>query len=241
MKTAGKKSADPNSSQTFELDIRSFEQAPVIYLLVESLDYSNTLSMDLQAKGIEVNIYFRAEQIISSFDRYRAGCILILLEESRIRSAKELLTGLKKTITEQYLSAPIIVYMNNPNLSSALNYFRYGVNDIIGKFMRDKSELYSIILHWLNISEQNRKRLFERFQTINNFQKLTAPIQDTAKMIYQGLSNLEIAEKSGRKLRTIESRRATVMKELGTKNLTELIRKLTTIFEKEANSQKLFN
>ena len=99
--------------------------APRVYVLVESLDYDNVLTMSLQSKGVAVDTYFRTEQVLASFDRSRAGCILLLLEESSIRSAKELITKLRSEIDQICLAAPIIVYMNYPNLPSALNYLRY--------------------------------------------------------------------------------------------------------------------
>ena len=206
------------------------ESAPRIYVLVESLDYDNALTMSLQSKGVIVDTYFRSEQVLESFDRSRAGCILLLLEESGVRSAKELITKLKSAVDKFCLAAPIIVYMNYPNLPGALSYLRYGANDIIGKFTRDKSELTSVVLNWLKKSEQVRERFNARFEAKELFKQLSPPVQETARLVYQGLSNNEIVAVSGKKLRTIENRRSIIMKTMKAKCLVELIRKLGLVF-----------
>ena len=207
------------------------ESAPRVYVLVESLDYDNALTMNLQSRGVIVDTYFRSEQVLSSFDRSRAGCILLLLEESGVRSAKELLTNLKSAIDKLSLAAPIIVYMNYPNLPAALNYLRYGASDIIGKFTHDKSELTSVVMNWLKKSERVRERFNARFEALEQFKRLSEPIQETARLLYQGLSNNEIVDVSGKKLRTIEKRRSIIMKTMQAESFAELIRKLTLVLE----------
>ena len=209
------------------------ESQPRVYVLVESLDYDNALTMDLQSKGITVDTYFRSEQVLASFDRSRAGCILLLLEESGIRSAKELITKLKSSVEKLNLSAPIIVYMNYPDLSAALNYIRYGANDIIGKFIRDKSELTSVILKWLAASERLRKQFNARYEAKQLFKQLPPPAQETARLVYQVLTNNDIAAALGKKLRTIENRRSIIMKTLQAATFAELIRKLGLVLEDE--------
>ena len=207
------------------------ESAPRVYVLVESLNYDNALTMNLQSKGVIVDTYFRCEQVVTSFDRSRAGCILVLLEESGVRSAKELLTNLKASVEKLNLSAPIIVYMNYPDLPTALKYLRYGANDIIGKFTRDKSELTTIILKWLSKSESRRKQLNARYEAVQLFKQLSPPVQETAKLLYQGLANNDIVAVSGRKLRTIEKRRSIIMKTMQAASFAELIRKLALVLE----------
>jgi FixJ family two-component response regulator len=220
-------SADKQTADTVTYN----ESAPRVYVLVESLDYDNALTMSLQSKGIIVDTYFRSEQVLASFDRSRAGCILLLLEESGVRSAKELLTDLKSSVESLCLSAPIIVYMNYPNLPAALNYLRYGADDIIGKFTRDKSELTDVILSWLEKSERKRQRLNSKYEAKQLFKQLSPPVQETARLVYQGLTNNDIAAASGRKLRTVENRRSMIMKTMKAKSFADLIRKLGLAME----------
>ncbi|MBR5162044.1 MAG: hypothetical protein IKW80_10485 [Thermoguttaceae bacterium] len=210
------------------------QSAPRVYVLVESLNYDTALTMNLQSKGVIVDTYFRCEQVVTSFDRSRPGCILVLLEESGVRSAKELLTNLKSSVEQLNLAAPIIVYMNYPNLPAALNYLRYGADDIIGKFTRDKSELTSVILKWLAKSEISRKRLNARYEACQRFKQLSPPIQETARLIYQGLTNNDIVAVSGKKLRTVENRRSILMKTMQAETFAELIRKLALVLEDDS-------
>ena len=220
------------NEQIASADIAFFaESAPRVYVLVESLDYDNALTRNLQSRGIIVDTYFRSEQVLASFDRSRAGCILLLLEESSVRSAKELITRLKLAIDKVCLAAPIIVYMNEQNLSTALNYLRYGASDIIGKFTRDKSDQITVILRWLEKSEQARKRFNARYEAKMLFNQLSPPIQETAIMVYQGLSNNEIVDLCGKKLRTVENRRSIIMKTMKANSFAELIQKLGLVLE----------
>ena len=227
-----KRSLVTASEQISEVDsIALNESASRVYVLVESLDYDNALIMSLQSKGVVVDAYFRSEQVLAAFDRSRAGCILLLLEESSVRSAKEVITNLKSAIDKRFLAAPIIVYMNSPNFPDALNYLRYGASDIIGKFIRNKSDLTAIILNWLKKSESVRTKCNSRCEALSLYKQLSPPIQETARLVYQGLSNNEIAAVCGKKLRTVENRRSTIMKTMQATTFAELIRKLALVLE----------
>ena len=138
---------------------------------------------------------------------------------------------MKSSVEKHCLAAPIIVYMSYPDLQTALNYLRYGANDIIGKFSYNKFELTNVVLSWLEKSERSRKRLNARYEAKQLFKQLSPLVQETAKLVYQGLTNNEIVSATGKKLRTIENRRSTIMKTMQAATFAELIRKLALVLE----------
>ncbi|WP_258105708.1 response regulator transcription factor [Marinoscillum sp. MHG1-6] len=59
----------------------------------------------------------------------------------------------------------------------------------------------------------------------NDYQ-LTKREKEILRLIYEGISNKEIAEKLGKSVRTIETHRFNIMKKLDVNNITELLRKV---------------
>ncbi len=57
---------------------------------------------------------------------------------------------------------------------------------------------------------------------------LTKREREILGLIYNGISNKEIAEELGKSVRTIETHRFNIMKKLGVKNIAELLRKIET-------------
>ena len=84
-------------------------------------------------------------------------------------------------------------------------------------------------------SNQIKDVLNAQYEARELFRQMPAPIQETAKLIYEGLSNQEIAQRVDRKLRTIENRRAMVMKLMQADSLVQLIQKLSRVLEKHAD------
>ncbi|MBR6436844.1 MAG: hypothetical protein IKS45_10075, partial [Thermoguttaceae bacterium] len=66
------------------------------------------------------------------------------------------------------------------------------------------------------------------------FKQLSPPIQETARLIYQGLTNNDIVAVSGKKLRTVENRRSILMKTMQAETFAELIRKLALVLEDDS-------
>lgn len=204
--------------------------APRVYLLVESLEYNGNIGRGLRNWGMDVTIHFRPEDIIKSCDRNRPGCVVVLLEESSVRTPKGVLTTLKSGISGQCLSLPIIVYMNRPNIQEALSFLRFGADDIIGSSVLS-GNWEEVIRLWVGKSNKNLQKLNETFCARERFKQLSDNVKETAQMIYLGCSNNEIAAATGKKLRTVELRRAQLMQAMKANNFAELIRSLSLTLE----------
>ena len=81
----------------------------------------------------------------------------------------------------------------------------------------------AIINSYLNAASRKPEASVEG--SANNYQ-LTRREIEILRMIYDGVSNKDIAEKLGKSVRTIETHRFNIMKKLEVNNITELLKKV---------------
>ncbi len=202
-----------------------------IYFLVESLHYNDNIVNQFRAWGLDVSIHFRPEDIFGACDRLLPACIVVLMDDSRRKIAQELLKSMKNSIESLHLSMPIIVFVNRPTLSETLLYIRSGANDVISN-LSETGSWENVITDWIEESERNRTKNNQTQVACERFSTLPQPVAETAQMLYLGCSNAEIAQATGRKIRTVEQRRAKLMQTMNAHNFAELIRFLGLVLDK---------
>lgn len=145
-------------------------------------------------------------------------------------SVADILTDLSAEIIRRSLPVSLAVYTPRATAEELALYFRSGADDFF--------TLSGVGDSW----EKTLARLWSRWDgrlpalTLRRnlkiaFNCLSPPLQDTAKMLYMGCTNQEIAQASERKLRTVEQRRAQIMTVMQANNFAELIRHLGLVLE----------
>ena len=137
---------------------------------------------------------------------------------------------LSKEIDRRSLPVSLAVYMRRATVEDVAAYFRSGASNFFSPKEADDVWKTGVRRLWSRWKERLGP-LAKRRNLKSAFDRLSPPLQDTAKMLYMGCTNQEIAQASGRKLRTIEQRRARIMDALQANNYAELIRYLSLVLE----------
>lgn len=141
-----------------------------------------------------------------------------------------LVKELSKEIDRRSLPVSLAVYMRRATVEDVTAYFRIGASNFFSP--KETDDVWKSELRWLWSRWRERLGpLAWRRNLQSAFDRLSPPLQDTAKMLYLGCTNQEIALTSDRKLRTIEQRRAKIMDALQANNYAELIRYLSLVLE----------
>ena len=126
-------------------------------------------------------------------------------EEYIIKSIEAGATGyLLKDTTQQEFSKALHAVIDGQK------YFSGDISDIL-------------VQHYLNAKEGVSK---PNAKSSENDYHITKREKQILELVYEGLSNKEIADRLEKSVRTVETHRFNIMKKLGVSNVTELLRKI---------------
>ncbi|KKK87868.1 hypothetical protein LCGC14_2748910, partial [marine sediment metagenome] len=118
---------------------------------------------------------------------------------------------------------PIILVSAHGDVPTVVRAMKAGALNFLEKPCRDQ-ELWEALQEALRRNEENRKRLMYNAVVRRRIARLTPGERDVLTSLVDGKSNKLIATELGLSVRTIEVRRAKLMKKMKAKSLAELVR-----------------
>ena len=194
-----------------------------IFVMDEDVAMRETLSIALQEEGYDVVCFADGAALLALAHERTPACMFI-----EVRNPDQAgLELLKKLRSEDY-PAPIFIMSGHGDIPMAVEAIRNGALDFIEKPFRS-----SDIIARVNaaIGESSPRRKADGRSKILSLhlpgcEPLTRREQDVLEHLATGLSNKEAAHQLGLSSRTVEGHRANIMKKIGVKNATQLIRRV---------------
>lgn len=118
---------------------------------------------------------------------------------------------------------PVIVMTAHGDIAMGVQAMKRGAIDFLPKPFRDQ-DLLDAVQRGLEADAHSRASGAERLELLTHWQELSDGEREVARMVVQGFLNKQIAGEMGLSEITIKVRRAHVMRKLGAKNLTDLVR-----------------
>jgi FixJ family two-component response regulator len=178
-----------------------------------------TLSIVLSAAGYEV-ICFADGPALLAVARSRSPVCIFLDVHIPGRSGIDIL---KELHGEDY-PAPIFMISGQGDIVMAVDAIRHGALDFIEKPFRGK-EIVARVDEAVGVFARRQSEVSKLAPLhFPGREPLTARERDVLELFSSGASNKEAGRQLGISPRTIEYHRANIMKKLGAKNATELIR-----------------
>lgn len=134
---------------------------------------------------------------------------------------------LQRKMVHEKISLPVVFVTGHANVPMAVEAMQLGAVNFLQKPVQEQ-ELWNSIRRAMEIDSQNRRRRARRQRAEERLAKLTAGEREVLNLILEGKINKEIASDLGLSTRTIEDRRARLMKKMGAKSLAELIQLVMT-------------
>lgn len=191
---------------------------PVVYIVDDDAAARESVSAMAASKGLAVRGYASAEEFLEDFDRNSLACLL-----TDVRMAGMNGLELQENLRAAGCKMPVIVITGYGDVPSAVSAFRGGAVTFLEKPCVAQ-ELCALIVKSLHDYRLRREEEREKREIIARFEKLSPSEWEVMEAMIDGKPNKAIASELLMGLRTVELRRAEVMKKMKAKSLPDLVR-----------------
>jgi FixJ family two-component response regulator len=183
----------------------------------------------LQATLAAVKVVFPRVATFSSaaefLAAYQPGCPGCLVLDVGLRG----MTGLElqRKLIHDKIALPVVFVTGHANVAMAVEAMQMGAVHFLEKPVQEQ-QLWDSIRKALALDAQNRRRLARRQHAEERLSKLTPGEREVLNLILEGKMNKEIAAELRLSTRTIEDRRAKLMKKMNAQCVAELVQLVLT-------------
>lgn len=201
------------------------ETKPVVFVVDDDPAARSSVAALIKSRGMAVETFASAEEFLAAYDPAKRGCLIVDVR----------MTGMSGIDLQEQLAAknstlPVVVITGFADVPMAVRAMRAGAVTFLEKPCGDQ-EVWSALSTALDKETQLNQLRQNRRQIEQNYAGLTPAELQVLEKLMAGLPNKSIASELDLGLRTVELRRATIMKKLQANSLAELVRLVLTIQE----------
>lgn len=163
----------------------------------------------------------RCDSSESFFDQYDASACGCVVADLRMPGKSGL--DLLKRVNEQGIALPVVIISAFADVTLAVRAMQNGAITVLQKPCRD-SELWEAIQQGLAGGSQLRERKLRQQELERRYAMLTSDELQVLDRVMQGIPNKQIASELELGVRTVESRRQSIMIKLHANSVAELVR-----------------
>ena len=130
--------------------------------------------------------------------------------------------ALQEQLAAAHLQLPVIVISAYADVRLAVEVMRHGALNFLEKPFR-MQELVESIQEAIRRDQEQWRRREEQEAATRRFRQLSAPERQVLELLLAAKTNSTIAKELGVSVRTVENRRARIMKKLGVDSRAELL------------------
>jgi two-component system, LuxR family, response regulator FixJ len=194
------------------------EAESTVFIIDDDPAVRQALAVLVRSMRLRAEAYESAQKFLDAFDSTRPGCLLLDVRMPGI-SGLELL----ERFSREDVQLPAIVMSAYGDVPMVVRAMKAGAMNFLEKPCRDQ-QLWEAIQEGLRWDAAHRQHVVLRAKALHRLQHLTPGEHDVLRLLIDGKSNKIIATELSLSVRTIEVRRAKLMKKMKAKSLAELIR-----------------
>lgn len=194
------------------------ESEPTVFIIDDDPAVRQALSVLVRSMHLRAEAYESAQQYLAALDPARPGCLLLDVRMPGI-SGLELLEQLNR----EEVHLPAIVMSAHGDVPMVVRAMKAGALNFLEKPCRDQ-QLWEAIQEGLRWDAAHRQQMALHSKALHRLHHLTPGEREVLQLLIDGKSNKTIAAELGLSVRTIEVRRAKLMKKMKAGSLAELIR-----------------
>ena len=166
----------------------------------------------------KVRAYASAADFLAAYQPSSPGCLVLDV-------AMPVLNGLElqRKLMQDKVDLPIVFVTGHGNVQMAVSAMQAGAVNFLEKPFHEQ-ELWDSIRRALELDAHNRRRRARRQRVEERLAMLSQGERAVLDLILEGKPNKEIAADLGLSNRTVEDRRARLMKKMGARSVAELVR-----------------
>lgn len=192
-------------------------KVPLVFIVDDDIAFAESLRKVVATMGFESQSFDSPIEFLSHFSCEKLGVIL-LAERLPNMSGLSLLERLNAGPVR-----PAVIFLTgHPDIHTALQAMRHGAIDYLQRSCSE-AELYEAIQRGFAHDAANRAAYTQRQETAQRFAKLNQPEKEVLAHVLNGMVNKQIATLMGISRRTVEDRRARIVRKLGVESFAQLV------------------
>lgn len=169
-----------------------------------------------------IETFGSAAEFLAAYRPERPGCLVLDVGLPGMTGLE-----LQRKLIRDKISLPVIFVTAHANVAMAVEAMQMGAINFLEKPAQEQI-LWDSIRKAIDLDAQNRRRQARRQHAEERLAKLTAGEREVLNLILEGKMNKEIAAELGLSTRTIEDRRAKLMKKMNAQCVAELVQLVMT-------------
>lgn len=194
---------------------------PTVFIVDDDPAVLRSLTALVKVLFPRVEAFASAAEFLAGYDRSRPGCLVLDVAMPGMSGLE-----LHRKLTEEKVDLPVVFITGHGNVQMAVGAMQSGAVNFLEKPFREQ-DLWDSIRRAIDLDNQIRRRKMRRSNLEERLSKLTAGERDVLDLILSGKYNKEIAAHLNLSVRTVEDRRARIMKKMDAKSVAELVQLAT--------------
>jgi two-component system, LuxR family, response regulator FixJ len=192
-----------------------------VFLVDDDPATLRALAAAVKAVFPRVEGFASAGEFLAAYRADRSGCLVLDVAMPKMSGLE-----LQRKLIRDKIALPVIFVTGHGNVPMAVEAMQMGAVSFLEKPVQEQ-ELWDSIRKALDLDAQNRSRRARRQRVEDRLTRLVPGEREVLDLILEGKMNKEIATELHLSTRTIEDRRAKLMKKMGVKSLAELVQLVT--------------
>jgi FixJ family two-component response regulator len=190
---------------------------PVVFVIAGDSKARRNLSLRLKQLGCALRLFHSPDDFQRNSSPHDAGCILLQVAHADIDL--DWLT----TLGPRHQHWPVIGIAAEADVETAVLAMKRGTCDFLLETCSDR-RLRAAVDEALRGDAEQRRLIAQAQSVRRRLKQLTPPLRDVLELLLKGKSNREVADELGMSVRSIEVRRAKVMRTMQVRTLAALVR-----------------
>ena len=192
-------------------------QLPTVSVVDDDRQVRESLAALIQSMDLEVHCYATGQQFLANYTPTRPGCVVLDLRLPQLNGLQVL-----DEMAARRLKVPVIMISGHGDITAAVSAMKAGAVDFLEKPYRGSALLESV-RRAIDIDVRQRRAQAEYDRLRGRFESLTPQEQEVLRLTMAGKTDKAIALKLDLSLRTVQLRRASIMRKVNVRSRTELI------------------
>jgi FixJ family two-component response regulator len=192
--------------------------APIVSVVDDDHEVRESLAALIQSMNLDVECYGSPRDFLADFEHDRPGCVVLDLRLPQ-QSGLEVLGEMRA----RGIRVPVIMISGHGDIAAAVAAMKGGAVDFLEKPYRGAA-LAECLRRAIELDKRNLHAQAERNDLIARFESLTPDEKDVLWLTVEGKPDKAIAMKLDLSLRTIQLRRASLMRKMQAASRAALIR-----------------
>jgi two-component system, LuxR family, response regulator FixJ len=196
---------------------RAVNEEATVFLIDDDPAVLKALAAMVRAVFPHVQVFSSAAEFLAAYHADQPGCLVLDVAMPRMSGLE-----LQRRLIQDKITLPIIFATAHGNVPMAVEAMQMGAVSFLEKPVQEQ-QLWDNIRKALELDAQNRRRRARRQRVEQRLTHLTPGEREVLDLILEGKMNKEIAADLHLSTRTIEDRRAKLMKKMGASSLAQLV------------------